>query len=147
MGPRLRIREDDLSAGGLREDRRDAGLAPGGPEQRAGLALFLHVLEGPTEGLDLVRLLDEIDRASLHRLDRRVDRPLAGDHNDGGVGAHDPKTMEDLESRGLGHAEVEESRIKGFPLDDPEGLAAIRGGDHFVLVLSQEPGQLFPERV
>ena len=42
--------------------------------------------------------------------------------------------------------DIDRKNIERFPLDDPEGFPAVRRGDYLVLVLSQEGGQLFPER-
>ena len=102
-------------------------------------------MEGPPERFQLIRFLDEVDRPSLHRLDRGVDRPLARDHDHGGLGPHNPETMQDLQSGGFGHPKVEEGHVERLPLDRAKRFTPVRGGDDGVSVLTQERGELFPE--
>src|SRR5438034_306939 len=99
----------------------------------------------PPERFQLIRFLDEVDRPSLHRLDRGVDRPLARDHDHGGLGPHHPETMQDLQSGGFGHPKVEEGHVERLPLDRAKRFTPVRGGDDGVSVLTQERGELFPE--
>src|SRR5207247_1804431 len=130
---------------GLGNDVGDLRVAPDGPEQRAGGPFLLHHVEGPPERFQLIRFLDEVDRPSLHRLDRGVDRPLARDHDHGGLGPHNPETMQDLQSGGFGHPKVEEGHVERLPLDRAKRFTPVRGGDDGVSVLTQERGELFPE--
>src|SRR5947208_2439056 len=130
---------------GLGNDVGDLRVAPDRPEQRAGGPFLLHHVEGPPERFQLIRFLDEVDRPSLHRLDRGVDRPLARDHDHGGLGPHNPEPMQDLQSGGFGHPKVEEGHVERLPLDRAKRFTPVRGGDDGVSVLTQERGELFPE--
>src|SRR5437016_4536718 len=137
--------EEGGTTRGFRNDVGDLRVSPDRPEQRASGPLLLHQVEGPPERVEFVRFLDEVDRPSLHRLDRGLDRPLARDHDHGRLGPHYPDTMQDLQTVGFRHPKVEEGHVERLPFDRAKRFTAIRGGDDRVSVLTQERGELFPE--
>ena len=97
------------------------------------LALELGVLERVARqqehAVAVERLLEEVVRALLGRLDRRLDRAVARDHDDGQVGAALDDVAQDLHAVAAGHLDVEE--------DEADVLARIDGRQPGGAVLGQ----------
>jgi hypothetical protein len=67
-------------------------------------------------------------RAVLHRLDRRLDRRVAGDHDDGDVRIEAPHRAQHIEPRHPGHLQVDHRRVVRAALELVQRVARIPGG-------------------
>jgi len=90
------------------------------PRERQG------VLDRDQELVARERLLDEVMRAALGRLDRGVDRRVARHHDDDRLGLGRPELGQDLEARLARHHDVQEDHVDVVldELGEPGGGAA-----------------------
>ena len=139
-------RDQRPAASGVGEDLLNARFAAGTPEQGAGLALLLDRVQRASEGLEVVGLLDEIDRPALHRLDGRIDRPFAGDHHHRGLGPNDAQPVEDFQPGGLRHPEVQEGHFERLAVHRLQGGGAIGRGHDLMPIFAEEPREFVSKR-
>ena len=85
------------------------------------------------------RLLHEIDRAELHRLDRGVDGAEAGHDDERGIDAQIAQLPEDVEAGDAGHAHVGQDDVVGATPGHLEAFLAARRRLHGVPGAAQRP--------
>ena len=86
------------------------------------------------------RLGQEIERPGANRLDRRIDRAVAGDHDDGGVRAVPAAVLEDLEAVAVAQADVGQHQVVGLPVDGGDGLGATGGRVQLIALIAEPIG-------
>ena len=88
----------------------------------------------------VTRLGEVIDCPALHRLDRALDRAMAGEHDDRTAplfGIHLAQELHPIHHR---HLEVSDDHVKSGPVEQPQGLTAIAGGVHRITLALQDFG-------
>ena len=104
------------------------------PELDRLLDLQLHLL-------DLERLLDEVERADLHRLDGGVDRP-EGRHEDHGRARLDrPRRAQHVHAVGATHAQVGQHDVELVVLQPLDGRGAVGRFLHVMAGIVQRANQ------
>jgi hypothetical protein len=98
------------------------------------------VLERPLhedlEPLDVHGLGQKIDRAPLHRLDRRINISIRRHHDDGRPVGHRERLVDHLQSTlATGHAQVGQDDVEFLRLHQVERLIRIAGHRHVVALL------------
>jgi hypothetical protein len=86
-------------------------------------------------------LLDEVERATLERLDRRRDGALARDHDHRGGGRLLADHHQRLEPAHRGHVDVEEHRVEAALLERLERLHPVRGLGHLMAFVFEHAAQ------
>ena len=114
--------EDELQAAVLLDE-------PLLPERVAG---------GDQDALALRGLLDEVPGPELHRLDRGLDRPVAGQDHHRGRGVPLLEPLQDLEPVHLRHLDVEEDEVRRLLLGDLQPHRAARGEEHLVPLVLED---------
>ena len=113
-----------------RLERRHRG--PHLPLQQIDLARQLpairHRLDAHQQLVAEERLLHEVDRAELHRLDGGIDGPEPGHDDERGVDALLAQPLEDVEPRDAGHAHVGEDDVVDVALREHHPVLAAAGG-------------------
>ena len=79
------------------------------------------------EPVEVRRLLEEVDRAELRRLDGRLDGPVARDHHDRDRGLGVVEGLEDLHAVPLRHLDVEQDEVDAALARARERLVAVDG--------------------
>ena len=108
---------DAADGGALAQDRRQLRIGPLGDGLlhpavlRLELAAVHRVADGEEEAVEVGRLLDKVEGAELRRLHRRLDRAVAGDHDDGELGELLAQGLQHLHPVALGHLHVEEDEV------------------------------------
>jgi hypothetical protein len=119
------------------------------PEQHR-LALqpprFGRFLDGEHEPLRVERLLQEVERAQLHRAHRVVDGAAPGEEDDGHAGLLEARVREDVEPRAVRDRQIREHEIERPAIDGLARLFHRRHGDDLVAVLRQLGAEQAPER-
>ena len=100
--------------------------------------LFQDVLHRPLDLLVFERLRHVVRRAHLHRFHRGLERPEGGDHHHRRprrLGLH---RLQDLHSVDLGHADVGDHRVEGFPFQKVQSFDRVLVGDDVVPGFAQD---------
>ena len=84
------------------------------------------------------RLLEVVEGAELDGLDRRLDRGVAGDDEDLGVGRDVPGRAEQLDAVHLGHLDVEQEQVEVLLAEQVEALARGGRGRDLVALVGQD---------
>ncbi len=100
------------------------------------------------ELVDFERLLQVVERAKLHRLDRALDGRVRRHHENlravaGGGVRHD--LADELDARELGHQVVGNQQVEWPLADEPERLARAAGRRHLVAFVAQRLGERLPD--
>ena len=98
----------------------------------AQLPLIQRVAQADQHPVAGERLLDEIERALLGRLDRRADRAVAGDDDDRQRLVHRAQPLEHFEAVHAGHLDVEQHQVGRLALGERQPLLPGRGQDALV---------------
>ena len=98
--------------------------------------------DGDEQLVDLERLLQVVERAELHRLDRALDRRVGGHHDDlrplgRRRGRHELANQVDAAQ--LGHQVVDDEDVEEAPPEEPLRLARAPGGQHLVPFFRASP--------
>ena len=115
----------ECGRGGLRVGRRRSERAIDHLEQRLELEGLLEEVEGP-----------EPDHAH-----RGLDRPVAGDHDDGDARRLLPHAGDELDAIHLGHPDVDDGEARRRALQQVERLPPISGLDDLEPLVRQHPAQ------
>src|SRR5205085_4191222 len=86
-------------------------------------------------------LLDEVVRAQPRGLHRRLDRAVAGDHDDRRLRTHAPELGQGLEAIHPGHPDVEEDDVGRLVGDEAHGRFAGAGRAHAIALVLQHRAQ------
>ena len=95
---------------------------------RLEVALPQRVADDEHRLLERQRLLDEVERAHLDRLDRRLDVAVPGDHHDLRIDFHLPQAAERRETVQPGQPHVEHDDVEHLADDAIEALLAALDG-------------------
>jgi len=107
------------------------------------MLLFQGLLDHLADFIDLVGLGDVMVSAGLHGIDGRIDRGVAGDHDDLGYRAVFLRKFQDIHAVDLFHLQVGENQVEPLVLDQRQGLGAVlQGGDLIALIL-ENVGEVF----
>jgi hypothetical protein len=96
------------------------------------LPLVEGVPQADEHALARERLLDEVERPLLRRLNRRADRAVARDDDDRERVVHRPQPVEHLETVHPRHLDVEQHEVGGVALRQHESFLAGGGADEIV---------------
>ena len=111
---------------------------------RFELAVAQRVADDEDGLLERQRLLDEVVRAELDRLDRRLDVAVAGDHDDDGVGAALAQTLQRREAVHAGQPDVEDDEVDRPARQPVQTLLAARHRLDDVPFVLEDTGQRRP---
>ena len=111
---------------------------------RFELAVAQRVADDEDGLLERQRLLDEVVRAELDRLDRRLDVAVAGDHDDDGVGAALAQALQRREAVHAGQPDVEDDEVDRPARQPVEAVLAARHRFDDVAFVLEDTGQRRP---
>jgi len=145
VGPRHRLHEgEDLLHGGAGPDHplepggRGVGGRPDGPQRFPGALRLQRLRDQQEEALGVDRFGEVIVGATLHRVDRRLDRAVAGEEHHGRRQASGLDGLDQLHAAEARHLEVRDHERDGPGLEVAERLEPVFGGDRPVpLALEQ----------
>ncbi len=146
-GGRRALADHAVLGGKLPALRAEGGVLP--PEVTKGE----RALDREQQALGGPWLLEKVVGAELDRLDRALDRGVAGDHDHGQVGVAFPEPLEGAQPIETRHLDIEEDEIRGRGLEasrelGPVGqlvhlIAAVAKGDRH---LPAEPGMVIDDQ-
>ncbi len=84
------------------------------------------------------RLLDEVERAGLGRLDGGADSAVPGDDHDGQVVVRGAQLLQHLESVHPRHLDIQEDEVRDLLLGERDAFRSARGLDDVVVVVPQD---------
>ena len=87
--------------------------------------------------VDVERLLEILVGAEAHRHLRRGERPVAGHHNNRGVGVDLAQFLQALDAVFLRHADIHDHHGEGFAANQLEAAVHAVGGLHVEFILQQ----------
>ena len=103
--------------------------------------LVERVAQAHEHALARERLLDEVERALLGRLDRGADGPVAGDHDDRQRLVHRAEALEHLEAVHARHLHVEQDEIGRLALGQRQAFLAGGRADELVAFVFERHAQ------
>jgi hypothetical protein len=125
---------DDLVAAfdGVAERLAEAGVFVG------EVGVFERVLEEEEHAVGVERLLEEVVGAGLGGFDGRLDRAVAGDHDDRGARVELAQAPEGVEAVHPGHLDVEEDEVRAEAVVLRDAFGGARGGADLVAFVLEE---------
>ena len=139
-GAQERVAADDGRGAGDVEDRALVAVAPLSPFSESAL-------DQPVEVVDLDRLLEEVEGAELHRLDRRRDGAEAGEDHHRHARLGGAARRQHLEAREVGELQVGEHEVEVLAPEEADAGLAVGGRSDGVALLRERVLQHAAQRV
>ena len=104
-------------------------------------------LDGRQQPVEGERLLDEVEGAQLGGGHRRVDAPVARDHDDAGVRMRTLDLLEQHDAIHLGHPDVQQDHVRRLLRHKPQNLGPLGRRDHTVALVGEDLAYGIPDDV